>query len=134
MQNISSAKELRYAIESLEADRIVKEQVLKEQVCLACENLRPVNIIKRSLKDFNTSKYLGNNISGAIMGLVSGYLSGTIFTGRSANIFRKLLGSMLQFGVTTVVANKSDSIKSAGMAIFENFLHKKVLNPKRNAR
>jgi len=134
MQTITSAKELRYAIESLEADRIIQEQNLKNQVGLAFEYLRPVNIIKRSLKDFNSTKYLGNTISGAIMGLVTGYFSGKLFIGGSANIIRKLLGSMLQFGVTTVVAKKSDSIKSAGLSMFENFLHKKVLNSKSDAR
>jgi hypothetical protein len=41
---------------------------------------------------------------------------------------------MLQFGVTTVVAKKSDAIKSAGMSIFENFLHKKVMNSKSDAK
>jgi hypothetical protein len=134
MQKITSAKELRYAIETLEADQIMLGLRLKDQIYIAGESLRPVNIVKRNLKAFTSSQFLGDNIPGAILGLVSGYLSGRIFTGASVNIFRKLLGSLLRVGVTAVVAKKSDSIKSAGMTLVEHFFHKKILNSKSNAR
>ena len=46
MQNISSSEELRYAIELLEADQVIKGQVFKEQLFLAYESLKPINLIK----------------------------------------------------------------------------------------
>jgi hypothetical protein len=134
MHNITSVEELKYAIENLEADRIVEGELLKEQFYLTYDSLKPLNVLKRTLKDLTSGQYLIDNIPGAIMGLASGYLSKRVITIGSANIFRKLLGSVLQFGVTNMVAKNSDAIKSTGLSIFEHFLHKKVLKSKNDVR
>ena len=125
MQNISSSEELRYAIEILEADQVIKGQVFKDQIILTYESLKPINIIEKTLKDITSSEFLIHNVPGTIMGLVSGYLSKKIFTSGSVNIFRKLLGSVLQLGVTAVVAKNSEVIKTTGLSIIEHFLRKK---------
>ena len=134
MQKISTTIELKYAIESLEADRIIKGEQLKDQIYLVYESAKPVNILKRTLKDLTSSQYLIDNIPGAILGMLSGYLSKKAITVGSAGILRKLLGSILQFGVTNAVAKNSGMIKLAGMSIFEHFLNKKVLKSKSDAR
>ena len=134
MQNITSVKDLRYAIESLEAEQIVIGGKLKEDFIAVSESLRPVNILRSTIRDLTSSQYLVENIPGALMGLASGFLSRKLFIHGSGNIFRKLLGSLLQFGVTNVVAKNSNAIKSTGMAIFEHFLHKKVMNSKADAK
>lgn len=134
MEKITSIAELKSAIELLEVEHALKGQLLKEQVYLTYESLKPINILKRTLNELTSSPYLIDNIPGTIMGLVSGYLSKKLFTGGSGNIFRKLLGSMLQFGVTNVVAKNSDVIKSTGLAIFQHFLQKKVMNSKNSVR
>jgi F0F1-type ATP synthase assembly protein I len=85
------------------------------------------------LKEITSSQDLIDNIPGTLIGLASGYLSKKIFTGGSGNIIRKLLGSILQFGITNVVAKNSDVIKSTGLAIFQHFLQKKVMNSKNRA-
>jgi hypothetical protein len=134
MQNITTATGLKNAIELLEAEHAIKGQLLKEQFYLTCESMKPINILNRTLKEITSSQYLINNISGTIMGLASGYLSKKIFTGGSGNILRKLLGSILQFEVTNVVAKNSDIIKSVGLSIFQHFLQKKVMNSKNRVR
>lgn len=133
MQNINSTAELKYAIELLEVEHVLKGRLLKEQFYLTYESLKPINVLKRTLKELTSSAYLIDNIPGTIMGLASGYLSKKLFTGGSANIFRKLLGSLLQFGVTNVVAKNSESIKSTGLTIFQHFLQKKIMNSKNRA-
>jgi hypothetical protein len=133
MQNINSTAELKYAIELLEVEHVLKGRLLKEQFYLTYESLKPINVLKRTLKELTSSAYLIDNIPGTIMGLASGYLSKKLFTGGSGNIFRKLLGSLLQFGVTNVVAKNSESIKSTGLTIFQHFLQKKIMNSKNRA-
>jgi hypothetical protein len=125
MQEITRAAELAKAIQILEAEHAIKGQLLKEQFYTTYESLKPVSIIKSTLNDIATSPYLVDNILGTAMGLASGYLSKRIFIGASGNLLRKLLGSVLQFGVTNVVAQHSDTIKSIGHVIFQHFLHKK---------
>jgi hypothetical protein len=130
MQSISSTAGLKNAIEILEAEQAVKGQLLKEQFYITYESLKPITVLRRTFKELTSSQYLIDNIPGAIMGLVSGFLSRKLIVGRSANIFRKLLGSVLQVGVTNVVARKSDSIQSKGLSIFQHYLQKKILNSK----
>ena len=134
MQNINSTAELKYAIELLEVEHVLKGRLLKEQFYLTYESLKPINVLKRTLKELTSSAYLIDNIPGTIMGLASGYLSKKLFTGGSGNIFRKLLGLILQFGVTNVVTRNSEVIKSVGLSVFQHFLQKKVMNSKNSVR
>ena len=128
MQNITSIAELKDAIQVLEVEQGIKEKILKEQLYLTYESLKPINILKKTLKEISSSPYMIDNISGTAMGLASGFLSKKIFIGASGSLFRKLIGSILQFGITNVVAQNSSIIKSIGQAIFQHFLRKKELN------
>jgi hypothetical protein len=119
MQNITNKAGLKSAIQLLEAEHAVSGQMLKEQFYLTYESFRPVNIIKSTLKDIAASPYLVDNILSTTMGLATGYISKKIIVGASGNMFRKLLGSLLQFGVT---------IKSLGQLIFQYFSRKKEKN------
>ena len=128
MQNITNKYQLKSAIQLLEAEQAVKGQLLKEQFYLAYESFKPVNIIRSTLKDIASSPYLVDNILGTSMGLATGYISKKIIVGSSGNMIRKLIGVLLQFGVTTIVAKNPDVIKSIGQFIFQHFLHKKEKN------
>jgi len=128
MQNITNKAQLKNAILLLEAERAVNGQILKEQFYLTYESFKPINIIKGTLKDIASSPYLVDNILGTTMGLATGYISKKIIVGSSGNMIRKLLGALLQFGVTTIVAKNPDTIKSIGQFIFQHFLHKKEKN------
>ena len=128
MQNITSIAGLKNSIQLLEAEQSIKEQLLKEQLFLAYESLKPVNLIRHTLKEISSSTYLIDNISGSAMGLLSGFLSRKIFVGSSGNLFKKLIGSVLQFGITNIVAQNSDVIKSVGQTVLHHFFRKKELN------
>jgi hypothetical protein len=134
MQNITSSTGLKDAIKLLEAEQEVKAQLLKEQLYLTYESLKPVNLLKHTLKEISSSPYLIENLSGTAVGLLSGFLSRKIFVGKSGNLIRKLVGSILQFGVTNIVAQNSDIIKSVSQAIFQYFLRKKELNSESSDR
>jgi hypothetical protein len=62
------------------------------------------------------------------MGLLSGFLSRKIFVGTSGNLIKKLIGSVLQFGITNIVAQNSDVIKSVGQTVLHHFFRKKIMN------
>ena len=128
MQNITSKAGLKDAIQLLEAEQAIKGQLLKDQFYLTYESLKPVNLLMHTLKEISSSPYLIDNISGTAMGLAGGFLSKKIFVGTSGNLIRKLIGSILQFGVTNIVAQNSEIIKSVGQAIFQHFFHKKEMN------
>ena len=125
MQNITSAAELKDAIQLLEAEQSIKGQLLREQLFLTYESLKPANLLRNALKEISSTPYLIDNISGTAMGLLGGFLSKKIFVGVSGNLIRKLFGSVLQIGVTNLVTQNSEIIKSVGQALIRHFFQKK---------
>ena len=127
MENITSAAELKIAIQILEVEQEMKAQLLKEQFILAHDSIKPINLLKSTINDFVTSPYLIDNVLGGAVGLATGYISKKIVIGASGNLFRKLLGVVMQFGVTNVVAQHPDGIRSIGQYIYQHILPKKKL-------
>jgi hypothetical protein len=120
MQKISSVAELKYAIQQLEVEQSEKERVLRAQVYITYESFRPVNVIRRMFRDIFSSKGLGEDLTGTTFGMATGYLIKKLFIGSSGNIFKKLLGSVLQYGLSNFVSRNSEVIKSVGHMIISN--------------
>ena len=127
MENITSATELKIAIQILEVEQEMKVQLIKEQLILAHDSIKPINFLKSTVNDLVTSPYLIDNVLGGAVGLATGYISKKIVIGASGNLFRKLLGVVMQFGVTNVVAQHPDGIRSIGQYIYQHILPKKKL-------
>jgi hypothetical protein len=134
MQNITSSAELKNAIQLLEIEQASNRQLLKEQLNITYESLKPINIIRKTLRDITSSQDLTDNILGTASGLASGYLSRKIFIGTSGNLIRKLVGSILQFGVTTIVSQHPDVIRSFGKSIIQYLFRKRETNSKQSGR
>jgi hypothetical protein len=131
MENISCTADIKNAIQLLEAEHVVKEKLLKDQFHLTYESLKPVNLLKSSIKDISSSPYLIENIVGTAAGLATGFISRKIVVGASGNLFRKLFGAILQIGVTNLVASHSDGIRSLTQSLFQHIFHKRNANPEK---
>lgn len=125
MQNITSVVELRKAIQLLEEEEVIKRQLLKKQLNITFESLKPINILRNTIKSISASPDLVDNIISNVAGLASGYLSNKIFVGKSGNLIRKIIGVFVQLGVTKIVSQYPDVIKSFGQFILQYFLRKK---------
>ena len=131
MQNITSTAALRNAIQLLEVEHGIKGNLLKGQFYLTVESLKPVTLLKNALHDITASPKLIDNILSTTMGIASGFLTNRVFVGASGSLIRKLLGSVLQFGVTNVVAQHPETIKSLGEVIMQFIFRKKAVNPEK---
>jgi hypothetical protein len=125
MQKITSAIELEGAIRSLEEIQADQGRVLKEQFFIVIESIKPVNIIKSTFKDVATSPKLMSEILSTTIGLAAGYVSNKTIVGSSGNLLRKLVGTVLQFGVTTLIIKNPDAVRSLGQTLLQRFLSKK---------
>jgi hypothetical protein len=125
MQTITSKIELKNAIRLLEEEQTFKGYLLKEQFFLTYESLKPVNLFKSTMSEVTSSPYLIENIINTTIGLATGYVSKKIVVGASGNIFRQLMGSILQYGVTNLVSKHPEGIKTIGQFIFQNIFSKK---------
>ena len=119
MENISTPAELNEAIQLLEAEKSVHFQEMRTNFFLAYESIKPANLIESTMKEIGSSPYLFNNIFNVALGLAAGYLSKkALSVGRSNNKSRKLLGLMLQLGVTNLIVYAPNAIKSFVQDIF----------------
>jgi hypothetical protein len=121
MQNIQSSAELKREIIILEEEQFNSEQVLRRQLFVTYTSLKPINILKNTIKDIS-SPSLMDDISGTGIGMIGGFLSRKIFVGTSGNVIRKLIGGVLQLGVTAVVAQNSGIIQTAGISLIQRLI------------
>ena len=112
MQNITTALELKESIRLLEVTQVAEGRICKEQFYVVLESIKPVNLIKNTFNEVVSSPNLMNSVLGTTIGLAAGYLSNKTVVGSSENLLQKLLGTLLQFGVTTLIIKNSESIKS----------------------
>lgn len=131
MQNISSIAELKNAIQLSEDEQTRRMNQLKEQFYLTWDVFKPVNLIAGTLNDIVKSPHLVENLAGTAMGLVTGYLSKYLIIGKSGYGIRRLIGTLMQVGVTSLVLQNSGSIKSFGRSLFQHLFRKKEVNTER---
>jgi len=125
MENITSFAGLKNSIQLLIIEQAILGQQLKEQFFVTYESFKPANLLRNTLREAISSPHLINDILGTAVGLATGFVSKKIVIGASGNLIRKLLGSITQLGVTTVVAQHPDTIKSIGQFIFHHIFRNK---------
>lgn len=127
MEKITSVAELKRAIMVLEDEQDLKLQSVKKQFYLTYESFKPSKLIGSSLKEMISSPYLIDNVIDTGISLATGYLSRRIVVGASGNIIRRLIGTLVQVGVTKLVTKQAGNIKSIGKLAFQQiFLRRKA--------
>lgn len=114
MQKLNSETSIKELILQLERQQAAELSVLREQLHLTYENMKPINLVRNTFKEVAASEELTDNIVNTSVGLAAGYVSKTLFEKASHSPFRKLLGTALLFGVTNLVAKNPKTIKSIG--------------------
>jgi hypothetical protein len=125
MGNITTSAELHDAILLLEEQQAVQGMVLKEQFFAVVESIKPINIFRSTLSQVTSSPDLLGGLLSTTVGLAAGYLSNRTLVGSSANLFKKLLGTVLQFGITTMIVKNPEAVKSLGQIILHRVFNKK---------
>jgi len=128
MQNITTVTGLKDAIKALETEQIEKGKLLKEELVLTYESLKPVNILTNTLKELFTTSHLMENISGTTLGMVTGYLIKKLFIRESPSKIRVILGSVFQLGISKLIAQKAEYIRAIGQVIFQHLFSKSEHN------
>lgn len=128
MEKIKTTADLKEAILKLEVKQQIELEEMKEKIHLTLESLKPVNLVKNTLKELTSSPYLVENLLTTSMALASGYFAKKATVGSSESPFRKIMGTLLQFGVTNIVAKHAEEIKLVGQYIIQQFSKKEPLD------
>ncbi len=111
MENQYTVDSLRQAIKELEVKQKEERVLLKEQLVVTYESLKPSNILKNIIKDFASSENLKNEFVNTAVAVTTGFITKKVIIGKSNNQALKLVGLALQFGITTLVSKNYDAIK-----------------------
>jgi len=134
MDKINSIKELREAIVQLEIKQLDDKHLLKEQLMVTYEAVKPINLIKNSVKYLFATTDLKREILNAVIGLIVGYLSKKPTGETTGNTLKQLLGAFLKSNSSNVVESNTGGIKSALLGLARSFLSKRKVNEKTQAQ
>lgn len=110
---------LTVRIHELEAKRAREFRALKEQVQQTQESLKPLNLIKSTLKKISYSPEIKNNLWGSAIGIGTGFLSRKLLMGGSHNPIKSIIGTLFQFAIGNIVSKRAEGIKTK----IDRFLH-----------
>lgn len=102
-------EQLDIAIELLEHKRDLKFYELKKQLAVTYESVKPINILNQTLTDFKESTEIKSNVLQSVISIAGGYASKKLFLGKTNSTFKKILGYVLQYGVTSFISKKVDT-------------------------
>ena len=123
MKNNNTEAGLESLIRSMEYKLAEDGKGLKEQMNGILNSIKPVNILKNTLNEWNASPELNPKLFNAALAMAAGYLAKRIFVRRSKNPFRKLFGAAIMMGVTSAVSRNPELIKRMA-ALFLAFIRK----------
>ena len=106
MKNKNNAQTLHLAIQSLKEKQKNELILLKTQFEKTYEGFRPLNILKNTISEVTTSPDLRNSLVNNAIGLATGYLSKKFLLGSTHNPIKKILGTIVEFGIANFVAKK----------------------------
>ena len=106
MKKIKNAEELKDVIAELEKKKDIDEAAMKYQFQETYESYKPSNILKNTLTEVSASPKFRHNLLNVALGLGAGYLSRRLMVGRQAGLLKRIIGTAVQFGVTTLIAKK----------------------------
>lgn len=124
MEKQNAVATLKESIRILEIRQAEEGQQLNAQLRLTYESLKPINLIKNSIKDLAESFEIKNSLFETIFTIVSGYFAQRMIVSSKSNVFKKLLGLLMQFGVSNIVLKNMETIR-----IFVSNLIEKIINP-----
>jgi len=123
MAKQSSIDSLKESIRLLEIRQAEEGLALKVQFKETFESLKPVNLIKSTINDLTSSVEIKNSLFESLVSVLTGYITKKMMVSSKSNPLMKILGVLLQFGVTSLVAKNAESIRNYIMNLIDRLIH-----------
>lgn len=112
MQELEPSILLKQLILETEAEYRLEGKILKDHFHQTYESLKPINLIKDTLKEAISSPDIKANMVNAAIGLTTGFIGKKVFVGKSDNQLKKLTGAILEMVIASKVTKNADEIKA----------------------
>lgn len=93
--------------------------LLKNQLNASLEKLKPINLLKETVKDVRNSSDLKSNLLNNAIGISTGFLSKKLLIGNSSNPIKKIIGTFIEFAVANIAVKNSEKIIANGETLFQ---------------
>lgn len=124
MQKITTAESLKVSILLLESRQIEDAKLLKEQFRIALDNLKPINFLRKVIKEMTTPSGLKDDVIQTVTALISGYLSRKMLVRSSRNPLLRLGGIFVQYSVTKFFTKNAATIEALGLYFIKKLFGK----------
>ncbi len=122
MKDINTLDKLTAAIQELEAKHQEEGRMLKEQFNTAYDSIKPINLIKSTLKEVTQSSEVKDELINTAVAITAGYLSKVIFEAASNSPEKEAYGTAIQQGVRLAIANNPGVVKTIGIGFMKIFI------------
>ncbi len=123
MEKQNAVATLKESIRILEIRQAQEGQILKEHFKITYESLKPINLIRNSMKELASSFEIKSSLFETIISIVTGYFTQRMIVSSKSNIFKKIMVVLMQFGINNVVLKNIDVIRTFISDLIEKFIH-----------
>lgn len=117
MSNLKTAEDIKKRIAELEQQTDSMEVELKHKFSATVNNLRPGNLLKSALSDFNETPELKSTLFSTILNLGLSFVGGNMLLGKGG-IAKKAAGAALQFGAGKLLSKELSILKRFALRLF----------------
>lgn len=132
MENITSKEKLEDAIRFLEKKKELEEDDLKIHFNETYEQLKPINILRNTIAEFEDAPETKNEMIIASIALAVGFIAKKIIVSTSVNPIRLTIGNIVQVVISGLIIRNPEFIKRLAIRflrfILKIKLHNKQLN------
>ncbi|HEX3007589.1 MAG TPA: hypothetical protein VHO90_08240 [Bacteroidales bacterium] len=127
MQKVTSTSELKEVISKLEQKQHEQWIDLKDNINVAFDSLKPINLLKSTYREFLSTPHMAENIVGSTIGLTSGLITKKLIVRKSGNVLRNLAGGLAQMLISNFVARNSGLIKTVGSGLIHKMFYRRKM-------
>jgi hypothetical protein len=124
MEKIKTTSDLKSAIQQLEFEQSTRLILLKEELYVVCRRLKPINIIKDTLKEVYSDRDVETTVTDNLLGLTSGALARKIIFGKTNNPITRFAGALIERFVSKSVVKNANKIKTVAGDVLEKITNK----------
>lgn len=121
MRKLTAAQELKKSILALEKQQIFEGNLLKEQLSVTYESIKPLTVLRKMINDIAQPSEIKETIFQTVTGLLTGYLTRKLIVRSSKSPLLRLVGIAVEYGVTNFVINHADTLQRLAMNLMERF-------------
>ena len=121
--NIATAAELEKAVEQLHERANQEKDLLRNHFSEIIDSFKPVNLLRSTVKNISGGSAIATAAMGTTVAIGAGVFLKKIIAGKSPNMFKRLLGTLVELAVARSITKNQDAIAVKGIRLLKKITH-----------